>query len=123
MIGFFNLASARLSPFPYLFPWVLPNFDNTHCLGQEQALGVCTAMARDCRYNPRPPYKTESAVKMYQRAARETRQSLAYYLHENLLPVLTGLETMPESRALWEELELLLQECLPFQIVSICLEG
>lgn len=60
---------------------------------------------------------------MYQRAARETQQSLAYYLHENLLPVLTGLETMPESRALWEELELLLQECLPFQIVSICLEG
>lgn len=54
---------------------------------------------------------------------RETQQSLAYNLHENLLPVLTGLETMAESRALWEELELLLQECLPFQIVSICLEG
>jgi len=54
---------------------------------------------------------------------RETRQSLAYNFHEDLLPVLTGLETVPESRALWEELELLLQECLPFQVVSICLEG
>lgn len=53
----------------------------------------------------------------------ETWQSLAYNLHENLLPVLTGLETMSESRALREDLELLLQECLPFQIVSICLEG
>lgn len=50
-------------------------------------------------------------------------QSLAYNLHENLLPVLTGLEAVPEGRALWEELELLLQECLPLQIVSICLEG
>lgn len=54
---------------------------------------------------------------------REKQQSLAYNLHENLLPVLTGLEAMPESRAFWKELELLLQECLPFQIVSICLEG
>lgn len=56
-------------------------------------------------------------------SGRETRQALAYNLHEDLLPVLTGLETVPESRALWEELELLLQECLPFQVVSICLEG
>lgn len=54
---------------------------------------------------------------------RETGQSLAYNLHEDLLPVLTGLETMTESRTLWEELELLLQECLPFQIISIRLEG
>lgn len=68
VIGLSNLASARLSPFPYLFPWALPNFDNTHCLGQEQALGVCTAMARGCRYNPCPPYGMECAVKMYQRA-------------------------------------------------------
>lgn len=56
-------------------------------------------------------------------SGRETWQSLAYNLHEDLLPVLTGLETVPESRALWKELELLLQECLPFQVVSICLEG
>lgn len=44
VIGFLNFASAGLSPFPYLSPWALPNFDNTHCLGQEQALGVCTAV-------------------------------------------------------------------------------
>lgn len=66
-------------------------------------------------------------MQMYQRCTLSPRgrtwQSLAYDLHEDLLPVLTGLETMPESRALWEELQLLLQERLPFQVVSIGLEG
>lgn len=43
--------------------------------------------------------------------------ALAYDLHEDLLPVLAGLEAMAQGRALGEHLQLLLQEALPAQVV------
>lgn len=49
--------------------------------------------------------------------------SLAYDFHEDLLPVLTGLETSPESRRLREAGELLLDKVLPLKEVSVGLKG
>lgn len=48
---------------------------------------------------------------------------LAYDLHEDLLPVLAGLEAAAQGRALGEGLQLLLQEALPAQVVRVGLEG
>lgn len=48
---------------------------------------------------------------------------LAYDLHEDLLPVLAGLEAAAQGRALREGLQLLLQEALPAQVVGVGLEG
>lgn len=48
---------------------------------------------------------------------------LAYDLHEDLLPVLAGLEASAQGRALGEGLQLLLQEALPAQVVRVGLEG
>ena len=42
---------------------------------------------------------------------------LAYDLHEDLLPVLAGLEAMVQGRALGERLQLLLQEVFPAEVV------
>lgn len=49
--------------------------------------------------------------------------SLAYDFHEDLLPVLAGLETSLQSRRLWEGGELLLNECLPLKEVGVGLKG
>ena len=49
--------------------------------------------------------------------------SLAYDFHEDLLPVLAGLETPLQSGGLWERGELLLDEVLPLKEVGVGLKG
>lgn len=49
--------------------------------------------------------------------------ALAYDFHEDLLPVLTGLETSVQSRRLWKAGQLLLNKVLPLKEVGISLEG
>lgn len=49
--------------------------------------------------------------------------TLAYDFHEDLFPVLAGLETTLQSRSLREAGELLLDEVLPLKEVRIGLKG
>lgn len=53
----------------------------------------------------------------------KTHRSLAYDFHEDLLPVLTGLESPSQSRRLREAGELLLDEVLPLKEVGVRLKG
>lgn len=54
---------------------------------------------------------------------QQNQQHLAYDFHEDLLPVLAGLEAPLQGRGLRQGGELLLDEVFPLEEVGVGLEG